>query len=101
MVMELVISTAVLNVPHGTLYSYGSRYTTGSVRKFPCPGGDGAAHSRVVECHGFSATRAPALRLMKKLTTKGSCARASPHAPQEITTFSACTPRPCAYTVGS
>ena len=26
----------------GTLYSYGPRYTTGSVRKLPCPGGDGA-----------------------------------------------------------
>src|SRR5436190_17026466 len=54
----------------GTLYSYGPRYTIGSVRKLPCPGGDGAAHSSVVPSHGFRSTAFPHLMLMKKLTMK-------------------------------
>src|SRR6266571_4347456 len=37
----------------GTLYSYGPRYTIGSVKKFPWPGGEGADHSSVVASQGF------------------------------------------------
>src|SRR5262249_36926235 len=51
----------------GTLYSYGPRYTIGSGRKLPCPGGDGADHSSVVASHGFLSTSAPHLMLLKKL----------------------------------
>src|SRR5436309_13019168 len=54
----------------GTLYSYGPRYTIGSVRKLPWPGGDGAAHSSVVASHGLRSTALPHLMLMKKLTMK-------------------------------
>src|SRR5438093_13265595 len=64
----------------GTLYSYGARYAIGSVRKFPCGGGDGAAHSSVVASHGFRSTALPHLMLMKKLTMKNSWNRPSPHA---------------------
>src|SRR5437762_12594749 len=55
----------------GTLYSYGPRYTIGSVRKLPCPGGDGADHSSVVASHGLRSTALPHLRLPKKLTMNG------------------------------
>src|SRR3989442_4216763 len=33
----------------GTLYSYGARYTIGSVRKLPCPGGDGRSEEHTSE----------------------------------------------------
>jgi hypothetical protein len=56
----------------GTLYSYGPRYTTGSVTKLPCPGGEGADHSRVVASHGFRSTALPHFKLEKKLMMKGS-----------------------------
>src|SRR5207249_6499930 len=55
----------------GTLYSYGPRYTIGSTRKLPCPGGDGADHSSVVASQGFWSTRAPHLMLEKKLMMNG------------------------------
>src|SRR5689334_714360 len=55
----------------GTLYSYGPRYTIGSVRKLPCPGGDGADHSSVVASHGLMPTAAPHLMLLKKLMMNG------------------------------
>src|SRR5215471_18786710 len=48
----------------GTLYSYAPRYTIGSVRKLPCPGGDGADHSSVVASHGLSLTFFPAQMLV-------------------------------------
>src|SRR5439155_18343724 len=64
----------------GTLYSYGARYTIGSVTKLPCPGGDGADHSSVVASHGFRSTALPRLMLMKKLTMKDSWNRLSVHA---------------------
>src|SRR5215471_17387711 len=64
----------------GTLYSYGARYTIGSARKLPCGGGDGAAHSSVVACHGFMSTSLPHLMLMKKLMMKNSWKSPSPHA---------------------
>src|SRR5882762_3637036 len=72
----------------GTLYSYGPRYTIGSVRKLPCPGGDGADHSSVVASHGFRSTSLPHLRLMKKLTMNGSWKSPRPHAANPITRFS-------------
>src|SRR3954470_18421528 len=71
----------------GTLYSYGPRYTIGSVRKLPCPGGDGAAHSSVVASHGFLSVAAPNFRLLKKLMMKGIWKRPNPHAAKPITTF--------------
>src|SRR5262252_6001262 len=64
----------------GTLYSYGPRYTIGSVRKLPCPGGDGADHSSVVASHGFLSTSAPHLMLMKKLMMNGIWNSPSVHA---------------------
>src|SRR5882757_7075868 len=71
----------------GTLYSYGPRYTIGSVRKFPCPGGDGADHSSVVASHGFLSTAAPHFRLLKKLKMNGSWNRPSVHTAMPITMF--------------
>src|SRR5262245_51638406 len=59
----------------GRLYSYGPRYTAGSVRKLPCPGGDGADHSSVVASHGFLSTALPHLMLVKKLMMKNSWKR--------------------------
>src|SRR6266481_4806703 len=64
----------------GTLYSYGPRYTIGSVRKLPCPGGDGADHSSVVASHGFLSTSAPHLMLPRKLTMNGSWNKPRLHA---------------------
>src|SRR3989442_14545144 len=64
----------------GTLYSYGARYTIGSVRKLPCPGGDGADHSSVVASHGFLSTSAPHLMLPRKLTMNGSWNKPRLHA---------------------
>src|SRR6476646_4253026 len=55
----------------GTLYSYGPRSTIGSVRKLPCPGGEGADHSSVVASHGFLSVSAPHLMLPKKLRMNG------------------------------
>src|SRR5581483_3010202 len=81
----------------GTLYSYGPRYTIGSVTKLPCPGGDGADHSSVVASHGLRSTSAPHLMLMKKFTMKNSCARPSPQAAQPCTTFQCSTAALCVY----
>src|SRR5262245_44870800 len=81
----------------GTLYSYGPRYTIGSVRKLPCPGGDGADHSSVVASHGFLSTAAPHLMLMKKLTMKNSWKKPSAHDAWPWTTFQCSTPALCAY----
>jgi len=55
----------------GTEYSYGARYTIGSVRKLPWPGGDGADHSSVVASQGFLPTALPPLMLAKKLMMNG------------------------------
>src|ERR1700688_1271079 len=71
----------------GTLYSYGPRYTTGSVRKLPCPGGDGADHSRVVASHGFLSTGLPHLILLKKLMMNGIWKSPRLQAAIPITTF--------------
>src|SRR5437773_3364828 len=71
----------------GTLYSYGPRYTTGSVRKLPCPGGDGADHSSVVASQGFLSTALPHFRLMKKLMMNGIWKSPSVQAAIPITTF--------------
>src|SRR5436190_13036886 len=71
----------------GTLYSYGPRCAEGSVMKLPCGGGEGAAHSRVVACHGFSSTFLPCLMLQKKLTMNGICAIASPQAEYDMKRF--------------
>src|SRR5436853_4021370 len=81
----------------GTLYSYGPRYTTGSVRKLPCPGGDGADHSRVVASHGSSAIFLPHLMLEKKLKMKGNWKSPSVHAAIPITTFQCRRLALCAY----
>src|SRR3979409_272030 len=64
----------------GTLYSYGPRYTIGSVRKLPCPGGDGADHSSVVASQGLLPTSLPHLMLEKKLRMNGNWKRPRPHA---------------------
>src|SRR5947208_2239717 len=71
----------------GTLYSYGPRYTIGSVTKLPCPGGDGAAHSSVVASHGLRSTAFPHLMLEKKFTMNGSWNSPRPHAAKPITRF--------------
>src|SRR6266446_4465671 len=55
----------------GRLYSYGPRYATGVIRKFPCGGGEGAVHSSVVASHGLSLTFLPCLMLQKKLMMNG------------------------------
>src|SRR5207248_6777303 len=81
----------------GTLYSYGPRYTIGSVRKFPCPGGEGADHSSVVASHGLRSTALPHLMLMKKLTMKKTCESPSPHDAQPCVTFQCSTAALCAY----
>src|SRR5216683_2310199 len=70
----------------GTLYSYGARYTIGSVTKLPCPGGDGADHSSVVASHGFLSTTLPHLRLLKKLMMNGIWNNPSVQAAMPITT---------------
>src|SRR5262245_48741385 len=81
----------------GTLYSYGPRYTIGSVMKLPWPGGDGADHSSVVASHGFRSTSAPHLMLLKKLKMNGSWNSPRPHAakPMMRLYFSSCAL--CAY----
>src|ERR1700730_15230981 len=72
----------------GTLYSYGPRYTIGSVRKLPGPGGEGADHSRVVASHGFLSTTAPHLMLVKKLMMNGIWNNPIAHAATPMTRFS-------------
>src|SRR2546427_56943 len=58
----------------GELYSYGPRYTVGSVGpQFRCGGGEGAVHSRVLEFQGFRGAFLPANRLQKKLIAKKIC----------------------------
>src|ERR1044072_6067442 len=60
----------------GTLYSYGPRYASGAVAKLPCGGGEGAAHSMVVACHGFWSVFSPCRMLQKKLKMNGIWKRA-------------------------
>src|SRR5437867_6313048 len=81
----------------GTLYSYGARYTIGSVTKLPCPGGDGADHSSVVASHGFLSTTLPHFRLEKKLMMNGSWKSPRPHAAKPITRFHFSSPALCPY----
>src|SRR5882724_235405 len=81
----------------GTLYSYGPRYTTGSVRKLPCPGGDGADHSSVVASHGFLSTALPHLMLLKKLMMNGIWHKPSVQAAIPMTMFHFSRPALCAY----
>src|SRR3954464_7733560 len=71
----------------GTLYSYGPRYASGAVRKLPCGGGEGAAHSMVVACHGFASVFSPFQMLQKKLKMNGIWNIPSVHAPQDEMTF--------------
>src|SRR5258706_8840075 len=71
----------------GTLYSYGPRYTVGTVVKLPCGGGVGVAHSSVVACHGLSSAFLPANMLQKKLMMNGSWNNAKHHAETEIIRF--------------
>src|SRR5689334_14438980 len=79
-------ATKSLGAP-GTLYSYGPRYACGRCTKLPCGGGDGAAHSIVVACHGLSATCSPCRMLQKKLKMNGSWKSASVHAPHDEITL--------------
>src|SRR5437899_7380837 len=81
----------------GTLYSYGARYTIGSVTKLPCPGGDGADHSSVVASHGFLSTTLPHFRLEKKLMMNGSWNSPRPHAAKPMTRFHFSSPALCPY----
>src|SRR6476660_5076756 len=81
----------------GTLYSYGPRYTIGSVTKLPCPGGDGADHSSVVASHGLRSTPAHHLMLEKKLKMNGSWNSPGPHAAKPITMFHLSRPALWAY----
>src|SRR5207253_4868088 len=56
--------------------------------KLPCPGGDGAVHSRVVASQGLSfSTLRPFQMLWKKLMMKGICARPMTQAAIEIGVF--------------
>ena len=50
-------------------------------------GGDGAAHSSVVACHGFAAVGTRFEMLQKKLKMKGSWKNVRIDAPHEDTTF--------------
>src|SRR5262245_8262306 len=84
-------------VEPGTLYSYGPRYAIGSVRKLPCPGGDGADHSSVVASHGFLSTTLPHLMLERKLMMNGSWNSPSVQAAIPITTFHFSSDALCAY----
>src|SRR5258706_12223368 len=60
----------------GTLYSYGPRWTSIGLVKFPCGGGGGVCHSSVVAFHGVSqVTLRPLLLLMKKFGINGICAK--------------------------
>src|SRR5262249_21009886 len=81
----------------GTLYSYGPRYTIGSVTKFPCPGGDGADHSSVVASQGLRSTAVPALMLIRKFTMNGIRKRPRPQAAKPMTRFHLRTDALCAY----
>src|SRR5471030_1672401 len=81
----------------GTLYSYGPRYTIGSVRKLPCPGGDGADHSSVVASHGLLPTGLPHLMLEKKLMMNGIWKSPRLHDAKPITTFHFSRCALCAY----
>src|SRR2546426_6501219 len=81
----------------GTLYSYGPRYTTGSVRKLPCPGGEGADHSSVVASQGFLSTGFPHLMLEMKLMMNGIWNSPRLQAAKPITTFHFSSPWLCAY----
>src|SRR5437899_8276539 len=83
----------------GTLYSYGARYTIGSVTKLPCGGGEGADHSSVVASHGLRSTGLPPLMLMKKLMMNGIWNRPRPHAAKPMTRFHLRTPALCMYSV--
>src|SRR4051812_42438435 len=71
----------------GTLYSYGPRYASGAVRKLPCGGGEGDAHSIVVACHGFPSVFSPFQMLQKKLKMKGIWKIARIQAPHDEMTF--------------
>src|SRR5262249_19614814 len=71
----------------GALYSYGPRYACGTAAKFPCGGGDGAAHSIVVASHGLSPHFSPCLMLQKKFQMNGSWKSAMIHAPHDEMTF--------------
>src|SRR5207302_8111800 len=56
--------------------------------KLPCPGGDGAVHSRVVASQGLSfSTFRPFQMLWKKLMMNGICASPMTHAAIEIGVF--------------
>src|SRR6187397_371537 len=79
----------------GTLYSYGPRYTIGSVTKLPWPGGEGADHSSVVASQGFLSTRAPHLILVKKLMMNGIWKKPSDQAAMPITRFHFSKPALC------
>src|SRR3954452_19567618 len=81
----------------GTLYSYGPRYAIGSVRKLPCPGGEGAAHSSVVASHGFLSMTLPHLMLEKKLMMNGIWKSPSVQAAIPITTLYLSSVALCAY----
>src|SRR5471030_3115290 len=81
----------------GTLYSYGPRYTIGSVSKLPCPGGDGAAHSSVVASHGLLPTALPHLMLVKKLMMNGIWKSPRPQAAKPMITLYFSSSLLCAY----
>src|SRR5882724_4396869 len=69
----------------GTLYSYGPRWTSGALSKFPWGGGVGVCHSRVVACQGLSeVTFLPCLILTKRLIMNGIWDRANPTAAQRM-----------------
>src|SRR5947207_15542300 len=56
--------------------------------KLPCPGGDGAVHSRVVASQGLSfSTFRPFQMLWKKLMMNGICARPMTQAAIDISVF--------------
>src|SRR5215475_15079238 len=75
----------------GELYSYGPRYTVGSVGpQFRCGGGDGAVHSSVFEFQGFTGACGPLNSDQKKLITNGICASPRQSALTVMITFQCC-----------
>src|SRR5437773_12469447 len=72
----------------GTPYSYGPRWTSIGLSKFPCGGGVGVCHSSVVAPHGLpELTFLPCFMLGRKLMIHGIRARPSTQAAHEMSPF--------------
>src|SRR5688572_12045799 len=85
----------------GELYSYGPRYTIGTVAKFPWTGGEGRVHSRPLSSHWFAPAFAPLNQLAMKLYAKMSCERKSRNAEIVMNELSPWIGSRYSYVVGS